>query len=128
MPRTTKRKKRLWSKSSKYKKKDGTIVEMDSTWEVAMAKRLDKLNIRWDRDESIKIHYQNEKGKNKNYIPDFYLPDLDMYIEVKGYWTDTARTKMKDVVMRYPGKICILESLEEISKVNRRLLAKTKKY
>jgi len=128
MARRTKRKKRLWSKSSKYKKKDGTIVEMDSTWEVAMAKRLDKLNIRWDRDESIKIHYQNEKGKNKNYIPDFYLPEFKLFIEVKGYWTDAARYKMKDVQERYPNSFLILESLEEISKVNRRLLAKTKKY
>ena len=128
MPRRTKRKKRLWSKSSKYKKKDGTIVEMDSTWEVAMAKRLDKLNIRWDRDESIKIHYQNEKGKNKNYIPDFYLPEFKLFIEVKGYWTDTARYKMKDVQERYPNSFLILESLEEISKVNRRLLKKIKNY
>jgi len=101
---------------------------MDSTWEVAMAKRLDKLNIRWDRDESIKIHYQNEKGKNKNYIPDFYLPEFKLFIEVKGYWTDSARYKMKDVQERYPNSFLILESLEEISKVNRRLLKKIKNY
>ena len=119
MPRRTKRKKRLWSKSSKYKKKDGTIVEMDSTWEVAMAKRLDKLKIRWDRDESIKIHYQNEKGKNKNYIPDFYLPEFKLFIEVKGYWTDAARYKMNSVQDTNPVKIVILESLEAVNKFTR---------
>lgn len=27
------------------------------------------------------------------YTPDFYLPDLDLYIEVKGYETDKDRSK-----------------------------------
>ena len=49
-------------------------------------------------------------------IPDFYLPDHDIYIEVKGYWTDAARHKMKSVQERNPVKIIILESLESIGK------------
>lgn len=111
------KKKGLWSKRSEYTKADGSVVIMDSTWEVAMARKLDELGIIWERDTNRKLWYFTPAGRRRNYIPDFYLPDLDMYIEVKGYWTDTARTKMKDVVMRYPGKICILESLEEISQV-----------
>ena len=111
------KKKGLWSKRSEYTKADGSVVIMDSTWEVAMAMRLDELGIIWQRDAAMKLWYFTPAGRRRNYIPDFYLPDLDIYIEVKGYWTDTARTKMKDVVMRYPGKICILESLEEINQV-----------
>jgi len=111
------KKKKLWSKRSKYTKADGTIVDMDSTWEVAMAIRLDELGITWKRDPSMKLEYRTRGGRKRNYIPDFYLPDHDMYVEVKGYWTDAARHKMRDVVKRNPGKICILESLVAISQV-----------
>ena len=109
------KKKKLWSKRSNFTRKDGTIVAMDSTWEVMMANRLNELNIVWVRDPKIKLKYKSKNGRIRNYIPDFYLPDLDMYIEVKGYWTDAAKFKMKDVIKRNPGKICILESLKEIA-------------
>ena len=118
MPRK-KKKKKLWSKQSKYKCKDGSLVLMDSTWEVAMAERLDHLKIVWERKEDMKLPYYSKTGRKRNYIPDFYLPDYDTYIEVKGYWTDAAKHKMKDIIKRNPGKICILESLVEIGSLTR---------
>ena len=109
-----KRKKGLWSKRSEYTKKDGSVVLMDSTWEVAMAERLDMLEIKWVRSPDMKLQYLTKGGRKRNYVPDFYLPDTDLYIEVKGYWTSRALYKMKDVCKRYPGRICILESLDEV--------------
>jgi len=108
------RKKKLWSKKSNYTKLDGSIVSMDSTWEVMMATRLDELGVTWRRDKNMKLSYKTRGGRKKNYIPDFYLIDYDIYIEVKGYWTDAARHKMKAVQKRHPVKILILESLAEI--------------
>ena len=118
------RKKKLWSKKSDYTKLDGSIVSMDSTWEVTMASRLDELGIAWNRDRSIKLAYRTRGGRKKNYIPDFYLPEYDVYIEVKGYWTDAARHKMKDVQKRNPVKILILESLEAIADIKIKALEK----
>ncbi len=91
---------------------------MDSTWEVACAERLDTLGIKWQRNPSIKLQYRDRKLRLRNYIPDFYLPDFDVYLEVKGYWTAAAKWKMRDIMVRYPGKIRLLESLEEISKLS----------
>jgi len=88
---------------------------MDSSWEVACATRLDELGIRWERDRSIKLPYTDKKKRKRNYIPDFYLPDFDLYIEVKGYWTPAAKHKMKDIMKRNPGKFCLLESLDSIN-------------
>jgi len=88
---------------------------MDSTWEVVCAERLDAIGIKWERDPSIKLQYRDKKFRSRNYIPDFYLPELDIYLEVKGYWTIPARWKMRDIMQRNPGKICILESLDSIS-------------
>jgi predicted nuclease of restriction endonuclease-like RecB superfamily len=115
-PKKRRRRKRrkLWSKKSDYTCIDGSIVSMDSTWEVACAKRLDELGVRWIRNPSLKLKYTTRGRRARNYIPDFYLPDHDVYIEVKGYWTDAARHKMKDVLERNPVQIIILESLEEI--------------
>jgi predicted nuclease of restriction endonuclease-like RecB superfamily len=123
MPKKRKRrfrkKKKLWSKQSEFKRKDGTVVIMDSTWEVMMANRLNELGIVWVRDPKMKLEYKTRGGRMRNYIPDFYLPDLDLYIEVKGYWTDAAKHKMKDIVKRNPDKICILESLAEIGSLTK---------
>ena len=115
------KKKKLWSKQSEFTRKDGTIVIMDSTWEVMMANRLNELDIAWVRDPKIKLEYKTRGGRMRNYIPDFYLPDFDIYIEVKGYWTDAAKHKMKDIIKRNPDKICILESLSEIGNLTKEI-------
>ena len=116
------KKRELWSKRSDYITVEGTTVSMDSTWEVACAKRLDELGIKWIRNPNIKLKYITRGNRARNYIPDFYLPDYDTYIEVKGYWTDAARHKMKDVQARNPVKILILESLDEIKNIKSKLL------
>ena len=116
--RRRRKKFKLRSKQSVYVKKDGSKVKMDSTWEVAMATKLDELGIKWERDASMKLPYVMRAGRKRNYIPDFLLPDLDLYIEVKGYWSDKDKHKMRDVIMRHPDKrFCILESLPQITSV-----------
>ena len=117
----SRRRKKLWSKSSVYTTIDGLEVKMDSTWEVAMAEKLDELNIRWVRNDDMKLEYTTVRGRKRKYIPDFYLPDYDLYIEVKGYWTDASRHNMKDIEERNPRKILILESLAEIAGVKQKL-------
>jgi len=91
---------------------------MDSSWEVACATRLDELDINWERDPTMKLPYTDKKKRKRNYIPDFYLPDIDLYIEVKGYWTAAAKYKMKDIMVRNPGKFCLLESLNSITSLS----------
>jgi len=118
-------KKKLWSKKSEFIKLDGTRVAMDSTWEVACAEKLDELGVEWSRDPKMKLQYRTQRLRLRNYIPDFYLPDHDIYLEVKGYWTDAAKWKMRDICSRYPGKIKIIESLEEIASLQEPFLAST---
>jgi len=69
-------------KWSKYK---GTW--MRSSYEVAYAKYLDKNNIKWQYESKT-----FDLG-NTTYTPDFYLPESDTYIEIKGYWRDDAKKK-----------------------------------
>jgi hypothetical protein len=117
-----KKKKGLWSKQSNYVTVDGKDILMDSTWEVACAKKLDELNIKWDRGSHLVLPYVSKRGRVRKYIPDFYLTELDTYIEVKGYWTDSARYKMKDVQEKNPVKIIFLESLKDIENIEKHLI------
>jgi predicted nuclease of restriction endonuclease-like RecB superfamily len=49
-------------------------------------------------------------GKIRSYSPDFYLPDYDIYVEVKGYWWGDDRRKMDIVIKSYPEvKFLIVE-------------------
>lgn len=51
-------------------------INMDSSWEVELAKWLDRLDIKWIRPTYIQL-------ESKKYYPDFYLPDLDIYLDPK---------------------------------------------
>lgn len=60
-------------------------------WEVLIAKHLDYMMVKWIRNSnSFEYVY---KGKTHLYFPDFYLPDNDMYIEIKGYEVEKDRCK-----------------------------------
>jgi len=64
-------------------------IFMRSNWEVAYAKYLDKKGIQWQYEPKT-----FDLGKT-TYTPDFYLPETDIYIEIKGYWRDDAKEKIE---------------------------------
>jgi len=113
----------LKGKSGGYREKGGRgkgcyykEVWLDSTWEFALAQKLDELSVQWERDTGKhRFDYIDANGKVRNYYPDFFIPSLDLYIEVKGYWTSETRHKMLSVKERHKHvKFLVLESLEEI--------------
>lgn len=77
-------------------------VFLQSTYELEYAKRLDSQGISWVRNKK-KFPYVFE-GKLKNYYPDFYLVDEDVYVEVKGYQTERDLAKWK----HFPYKLKII--------------------
>jgi hypothetical protein len=52
-------------------------------WELMVAKWFDSNSIRWERKIKPFNYFWNNKWHL--YFPDFYLPDLDKYVEVKGF-------------------------------------------
>lgn len=63
-------------------------------WEYNVAKKLNEQNILWIKNQYINYFINDVK---KTYNPDFYLPELDEYIEVKGYFSDKDKIKMDAV-------------------------------
>jgi hypothetical protein len=82
-------------------------ILMRSTWEVAYAKWLDKNKIKWQYESKT-----FDLG-NCTYTPDFYLPKINTYIEIKGYWRDDAQNKFNLFRKLYPKiKIDILNKIK----------------
>lgn len=93
-------------KRIKYKK-----FWMRSSWEVAYAKYLDKNKIQWQYEPRI-----FEVGKFR-YIPDFYLPDTDTYVEIKGRWRNNAKKKFNLFQKMYYSVNIVLLTQKELKKL-----------
>lgn len=78
-------------------------VYLDSSYEVRLAVYLDSRKISWTRNTE-KFVYCAEDAVMRSYTPDFFLPDLDMWIETKGFATARDRCKWRD----FPHRLYIL--------------------
>ena len=65
-----------------------------SDYELSVAKYLAEQGVKFEY-ESEKLSYQ---PKPKTYTPDFYLPEQDIYVEAKGFFSPADRQKMLLVI------------------------------
>lgn len=94
-----------------YVKKDGTIVKLDSSWEEVLAKRLDDLKINWERPKAVK--WIDSSGTVRNYFPDFYLNDYDIFLDPKNPYAIKAQKEKIDCLTIQLKNLIIITSLEE---------------
>lgn len=102
---------RLVRSIREYTKKDGNIVMLDSSWEEALAIRLDEVGIIWIRPEEP-IPYNTSDGKTHNYFPDFYLPDYNLYLDPKNPAAIQSQKDKLDVLLKTMDNLIIIESLD----------------
>ena len=75
-------------------------IQFRSSWEVKFAVFLDNHNIIWEYEpKAFEVIITNAKN---SYIPDFYLPASNEWIEVKGYWRKDALIKFNCFLEQYP--------------------------
>lgn len=87
-------------------------IQMDSSWEVELAQRLDELNIVWKRPEPLK--WKDDEEVFHHYFPDFYLPEFDLYLDPKNpAAVYSQRKKLEKLSLQFEN-IVVLRSLEEI--------------
>jgi len=72
-----------------------------SSWEANIARWLNVQKIRWEY-EPHEFEFVKVKRGARFYIPDFFLPDENRYIEVKGWMDPKSRTKLKRMVKYFP--------------------------
>ncbi len=87
-------------------------VNLHGSWEYKYAQYLDSLNINWIRNtDSFTYEFD---GKLRNYTPDFYLPDSDKYIEIKGYKTKKDDAKWSQFPKHRTLEILLKEDLQKL--------------
>lgn len=60
-----------------------------SSWEVNIAEILEALDIPFDY-EPRRFYFRRER---ESYLPDFYIPSADVWIEVKGWYDNRSRRR-----------------------------------
>ncbi len=103
---------RLVRSTRKYIKKDGTIVLLDSSWEEILAVRLDTLNILWDRPKPMK--WIDKQNNIRNYFPDFYLPEYNLYLDPKNPEAMRQQKEKVDWLKENIKNLIFLENIEQI--------------
>jgi len=77
-------------------------VRLQGTYERDIAKKMCDFNIDWIKPSKTPISF-NLDNKNRLYNPDFYLPEYNIFFEVKGYWWGDAKEKMKAIFSQNPS-------------------------
>jgi hypothetical protein len=77
-------------------------IKFQGNWELDFYKWCVKKNISCTRNsKGFKYQWKGER----TYYPDFYLPEKDMYVEVKGYKTERDSAKWE----QFPEKLLIVQ-------------------
>ena len=96
--------------------KKGTImykgVLLDSSWELAMAERLDELGIQWIRPKPVK--WVDSDGKTRHYFPDFYLPEHNLYLDPKNPQAYKVQKSKIECLKKQLTNLIIISTIYEI--------------
>ena len=76
------------------KRHDRGDARFRSAWEANYARYLNLLDIKWEY-EKHEFEFTEIKRGTRYYLPDFYLPDEDLWVEVKGRLSSKCKTKLK---------------------------------
>lgn len=84
---------------------------VQGTWERDLALKLDQSGIAWVKCAKSILYHMD--GKDRRYTPDFYLPEFDLYVELKGFWWGDDRRKMAAVFQQHPDLRLIVVEKED---------------
>lgn len=97
-----------YSKMIEFTSNSGEVMKLNND-EIRLAKILDILKLDWSRNW-IGFPYLDLKNRNRNYYPDFYIKEYDLYVEYKGFVTDDMQHKMNDAQLKNDFKLLIVYS------------------
>ena len=83
-------------------------IKFQGAWEVEFYQYCKKNLIKIERSTEW---FEYEWNGKRKYFPDFYLPDRDLYVEVKGYETDRDRAKWSV----FPKKLRVIKKEDIIA-------------
>jgi hypothetical protein len=96
---------------------NGSTIKLRGTWELRFSKILNKLDSSWikpNASNGLRLKWIDENLEEHFYIPDFYSPGLNKFFEIKGYYSDKNKIKMKYILSHYNNvEIIFLKDLKQ---------------
>jgi hypothetical protein len=89
------------------KRKDLESDYFRSKWEANYARYLNQMEVVWEYEKKV-FWFDGIKSGTNNYTPDFYLPDTDEWVEVKGQWDSKSKTKLRRFKKHHPEEFAKL--------------------
>lgn len=86
-----------YSKKFIIKSNKGEVI-LRSSYERDFVRYLDDLNISWEYEPK---RFVLKTYKDRALIPDFYLPEFDLWVEIKGYFWHDAKEKWEAFCKEY---------------------------
>jgi len=83
-------------------------VSVRSSWEANFLTVLNHKKIKWEYEPKMFIFEEIQRG-TRAYLPDVYLPEEDIWIEVKGRLRSTDKTKVRRFKKYYPEEFSKLQ-------------------
>lgn len=83
-----------------------------SAWEANVARVLNYLRIDW-KYEYKRFNFDEQKENVLSYQPDFYLPEYNKWIEVKGWMDDISKKRLELFSIYYPDESLNLILVDE---------------
>lgn len=82
---------------------NGIIIKMRSSWEIQYAEHLNSLGIIWQYEPRSFL-----LSTGHRYFPDFYLPELNEWHEIKGWMSPESQEKIDLFQKEYPDEKLII--------------------
>lgn len=101
-----------YSRSKGGKRADLNNIYFRSAWEANIARYYNYLGVKWEYEPKTFI-FKNITRGSVSYTPDFYLPEEDKWIEVKGWMDGKSKTKLKRFKNQYPEEYSKLVLIQE---------------
>ena len=96
------------------------LIKVQGTWENEFAISLNKLGVLYERKQ-IRFTTTN------TYTPDFYLPEYDFYVEIKGFLYEKDKYKMLVAINNTNSDIRIISDIKKIKTITKEELAELAK-
>jgi hypothetical protein len=97
-----------YSRARGGKRKDLNDIYFRSSWEANMARFYNFMKIKWEFEPKT-FYFEDIKRGCVSYTPDFYLPEEDKWVEVKGWMDSKSKTKIKRFKKYFPEEFEKLE-------------------
>lgn len=95
--------------------RDDIGVTVRSGWEANICRWFNHQGIVWEYEPRV-FYFDTMRRGARSYLPDFWLPELDIWVEVKGRLKSTDKTKLKRFKKFCPTEAAKLQGLPKNAK------------